>query len=146
VQRKETKETVIVLDTNLIVSHIWGSPNAATIMQAIRDRANLVPVVSLEMLQELKETLAKPKIEKKVGKDIASEFAKELMVYAKYIEPRKKVDVCEDPDDNMLFECAAEAGAEYIISGDKAVLAVKEYLGTKVVSPQEFIGKILNAR
>ena len=38
-------------------------------MQAIRDRSGIVPVVSLEMLQELKETLAKPKIEKKINLD-----------------------------------------------------------------------------
>ena len=145
-QKKEKKEIVVILDTNLIVSHIWGSPNAALIMQAVRDVAGLVPVISLEMLQELKETLAKPKIEKKISKGIAAEYIKELMVYAKYVEPRIKVSACDDPDDNMLFECAVEARADYIISGDKAVLAVKEYEGTKVITPQDFIQKVLNVK
>ena len=47
--------------------------------------------------------------------------------------------VKEDPDDNKFFDCAVALNAKYIISGDKAVLAIEEYFRIKVVSPKEFI-------
>jgi putative PIN family toxin of toxin-antitoxin system len=51
------------------------------------------------------------------------------------------VDVCEDPKDNVLFACAYEAGADYIVSGDKKhVLPVGSFQGIPVVRPKEFVG------
>ncbi len=50
-----------------------------------------------------------------------------------------KVTICKDPQDNFLIELAEEANADFIISGDKLVLDIKEYKNTKIVSPKEFI-------
>jgi predicted nucleic acid-binding protein len=52
--------------------------------------------------------------------------------------PKLKV-VKTDPDDNIFFECAVASKAAYIISGDKAVLAIKKYVTIEVLSPQAFL-------
>jgi predicted nucleic acid-binding protein len=48
--------------------------------------------------------------------------------------------VSADPDDDKVFACAVEAGADYIVSGDERhVLPVGTFQGIPVVSPREFL-------
>lgn len=57
--------------------------------------------------------------------------------------PKLKI-VENDPDDDKFFECAVALKAKYIISGDKEVLEVEEYMGIKILSPKQFIDEIEN--
>ena len=50
----------------------------------------------------------------------------------------------EDPGDDKYLACALEANADFIVSGDEHILAIGEYEGVKILSPQEFL-KILEA-
>ena len=45
----------------------------------------------------------------------------------------------EDPDDNRILECAAEAGSDVIVSGDDDLLVLKEFRGIRVLSPRQFL-------
>ena len=45
----------------------------------------------------------------------------------------------EDPDDNMFIECAVALKARFIITGDKALKAIEEYMNIRIVSPKEFL-------
>ncbi len=47
--------------------------------------------------------------------------------------------VREDPDDDKFMECAVALKAECIISGDKALLAVKNYMGIEILNPRKFL-------
>jgi putative PIN family toxin of toxin-antitoxin system len=44
-----------------------------------------------------------------------------------------------DPKDDMFIECAVALHAPFIISGDKAVLAVREYMRIKILTPKQFL-------
>ena len=41
----------------------------------------------------------------------------------------------DDPDDDKFIECAVELKADYVISGDRHLLAVGDYMGIKIQSP-----------
>ena len=56
----------------------------------------------------------------------------------KYI-PGKKVNLCRDPQDNFLLELALESRADFLVSGDKLVLELKQYKSTKIITPKEFL-------
>jgi putative PIN family toxin of toxin-antitoxin system len=45
----------------------------------------------------------------------------------------------QDPDDDKFIECAVALGAEYIISGDKRLVAIQDYMGIKIVNPNTFL-------
>ena len=47
--------------------------------------------------------------------------------------------VIEDPDDNKFIECAVALKAACVISGDKHLTVIRDYMGIKVVSPKEFL-------
>ena len=59
---------------------------------------------------------------------------------ATIIETKININVVqEDPDDNMLIECAKEINADYIISGDEHLKKLKEYNNIKIVSVNDFL-------
>jgi uncharacterized protein len=46
--------------------------------------------------------------------------------------------VCRDKDDDHVLACAREAEADYLVSGDKDLLVLKSYVGTRIVTPRDF--------
>jgi predicted nucleic acid-binding protein len=47
--------------------------------------------------------------------------------------------VGKDPDDNKFIECAAALKSGFIITGDKALLEIQDYMAIKIVSPKDFL-------
>lgn len=50
--------------------------------------------------------------------------------------------VPDDPTDNKVIECAVDADADCIISGDRHLLDIGKYRGISILTPAEFIIKI----
>jgi uncharacterized protein len=47
--------------------------------------------------------------------------------------------VPNDPDDDRILECAIEASAQFIVSGDHHLLSLKKYKSISIVTPRQFI-------
>jgi len=45
----------------------------------------------------------------------------------------------EDPDDDKFIECAVALKADFVISGDKALTAIQDYMGRRIVTPRKFL-------
>jgi len=130
-----------VLDANVVISGTILSLGAsAAILRAWR--ADLFDVVTCpQLLEEIAEKLALPRIQRKYGISDAEIIS--LLLYfgqAAHLVPA----VAEvkppppDPDDTMLFAAAIEANAAYIVTGDKPVLGFNWDGPAKVVSPKRF--------
>ena len=58
------------------------------------------------------------------------------------VQPKQRVNaVVDDPADNMVLACAAEAGADYIVSGDRHLLKLEKYGRTRIVNSADFLKK-----
>ena len=54
--------------------------------------------------------------------------------------PHVRVEVVErDSDDNRILECSQTSGSDYIVTGDKDLLDLKQYAGARIVRPAEFL-------
>lgn len=63
-----------------------------------------------------------------------------IIAIATLVEPVEKLNIVkEDPDDNMVLECAKAGKVDYIVSNDKHLLKLKEFEGIKIVTPKEFL-------
>ena len=49
------------------------------------------------------------------------------------------VIVCRDPGDDMFLECTALAKADLLVAGDKDLLTLGAYKGTRIVTPSEYL-------
>lgn len=53
--------------------------------------------------------------------------------------------IAADPDDDRVLEAALAGNADYIVSGDRHLLALEEFEGIRILRPSEFL-VILEAR
>ena len=44
-----------------------------------------------------------------------------------------------DPDDDKFIEFAVALNSKFIISGDRALQEIKDYMGIKIQSPKQFL-------
>jgi putative PIN family toxin of toxin-antitoxin system len=62
-----------------------------------------------------------------------------LVKICKLVEPKHTLVAVADDPDNRILECSEEAGSEFIITEDRALLRVKEHAGAKLVRAADFL-------
>ena len=59
---------------------------------------------------------------------------------ANHVTPKRTLDgVKDDPDDNRILECAAEAGSDCIITEDKHLLRLGSFEGIRIQRASDFL-------
>ncbi len=129
----------VVLDTNVFISALFWKGAPYQIFRKILEGA-ILNFVSPQILKELKERLL---YKFKLPPEKVKEYLEAIVFNSKITYPKKKLNVVKkDPSDNKIIECALEAKASFIISGDKHLLEIKRYKGIKIVTPREFLVQI----
>lgn len=134
-----------VLDANVFVSAVLnprGIP--AKVLDAWRaEQFHLV--LSEAILDEIARVFRYPKIARRHRWPEAriQAFVDELAHLALVTPGLLKLTLLpEDPANNRYLECAVEGEAEYLVSGDRHLLRVGEYLGTRIATPKEFFSSL----
>lgn len=55
---------------------------------------------------------------------------------------RGTVKECRDPDDDMFLECAVRGNADLLIAGDRDLLVLGSYKGTRIFTPAEYVSGV----
>lgn len=63
-----------------------------------------------------------------------------LWAEARWVSPAARVTVVRDIDDNHVIDCAVEAGARLIVSGDRDLLHVGWYGAIEIINPGGIFG------
>jgi putative PIN family toxin of toxin-antitoxin system len=140
--------TRAVLDANVFVTAVLTPAGvAAAVLEAWRaERFELL--ASSATLDEVARVLAYPKIARRHGwsrREILA-FVRELEDLAVVTPGQVELSVIrEDPDDNRYLECAVEGRAEYIVSGDRHLLALGTYRQIAIVTPRAFLSALPRA-
>jgi len=125
----------ILFDTNVLVS---AFTTHGLCHQAYERALIQVQIVTApRLLDELRRSLSvKMRIENKLADEICAELENELEL----VEPEPLLKpVCRDRDDDWVLAAALAGRVEIIVSGDKDLLALKEFRGVKILSPRQFI-------
>jgi uncharacterized protein len=127
----------IVLDTNVLVSAVvFGGKSQKIIESVLGGLVHLV--LSKEILDEFEGVLCRKKFG--MSPQIVRSITNELESLCDIAMSERRVTVLtSDPYDNMVLECAAEAKADYIVSGDSHLLDLGEFEGIKIVNPAQFL-------
>ncbi len=127
----------VVIDTNVFVSSFFGG-NPRKVIDLWK-QGKITLCVSKRIIEEYIEVLRRVglKNEKEIA-ELLSLFARGFNLLFSSKTPRLKV-VADDPDDDKFVECAVALDARCIISGDKALTELSEYMGIKILTPKEFL-------
>ena len=127
----------VVIDTNVFVSSFFGG-NPRKIIDLWRDEKISI-CLSKDILDEYVDVLQGIglKNEEEI-KELLSLFAKGFNILFTTKTPKIRV-VKDDPDDDKFIECAVALKAEVIITGDRAIEGLGDYMGIKILIPQQFL-------
>ena len=130
----------VVIDTNVVISALLfgGAPGK---LVTFWQRGIIEPKASKEIIDEYLRVLTYPKFELS-EEEINYVLYQEILPYFDIINVKSGPRIIKkDPEDDKFIRCALAANAEYIISGDQHLLALKNYQKIQVLSPSEFIIK-----
>jgi putative PIN family toxin of toxin-antitoxin system len=58
---------------------------------------------------------------------------------AQLVWPRRKLAIVRDDPDNRVIECAVAGRADAIVTGDRELLALRDYQGIRVIALSEYL-------
>jgi putative PIN family toxin of toxin-antitoxin system len=126
----------VVFDTNILVSALVfpGGQGEAALRRIVDETDQLL--LSRPILDELLDVLAR-----KFARDAeelahVAVFATELAVI---VTPKRRLRVVKDDPDNRILECAVAGRAEVIVTGDKALLALKLFEKIQILTLREYL-------
>lgn len=129
----------IVVDTNVFVSSFFGG-NPRQIIDLWKSGEALL-CLSPEIVDEYMKVLRRLLGEAEEIKELLRLLAKGYHTVFTHNPPKLHI-VSKDPDDDKFIECAVALDAKFVISGDKALLSVKDYMGIRILSPRDFLEHI----
>jgi len=131
---------ILVCDTNIFISALRFGGNPDKIIQLARED-EIKLAVSPFILNEFERILGKKFHYKKKETKV---FRERIENISFLVNPTTKISVIkEKDDDNRILECALEAKATYIITGDrKHILPLKNFQGVKIVTAAQFLEKL----
>jgi putative PIN family toxin of toxin-antitoxin system len=126
-----------VLDTNVLVSGIgWRRSIPGRILDALV-AGGFVAVTSPDLLDELKRVLRYPKLARAIAG--SQRLLALVEVATLVVQPSDRLAIVADEPDNRFLEAAAAAGADFLVTGDRELLALATHVGTRIVTPKEFL-------
>lgn len=125
----------VVFDTNIFISAfvIPGSKAEEVYLQALKRNFALYSSVAIltETAQKLRE---------KFGwrDDKITRLLKSISRTATVIKTQPHLRILADEPDNRVLECAREARADLIVTGDKHLLSLSHFQDTDIISLADF--------
>ena len=130
----------VVFDTNVYISAILTAGTPRVVVSESFRREEIEILVSEAILTEI-ERILRLKIRRPLWDIITILIA--IRQNSTLISPESELlVVTEDEADNRIIECAFQGKAQYIVSGDRHLLSLKEYQGIRILSPIEFLREI----
>ena len=127
----------VVVDTNIFISSFFGG-NPRKIIDLWKS-GQITLCLSRPIIDEYVDVLKRMGLQnERELEELLSLFAHGLHIIFTAKTPNVNV-VEKDPDDDKFIECAVALNSKFIISGDKALREIKDYMGIKIQSPKQFL-------
>lgn len=129
----------VVLDTNVIISALLKEGSAPALILSLALEGHIQLCVTEEIFAEFAGVLSREKFQ---SLDQASVRKALLSIKRKsfWASPSTRINVIKiDPEDNKFLECALEAKAQYLITGNRKHFPMAHYNKTRIMSPGNFL-------
>jgi putative PIN family toxin of toxin-antitoxin system len=125
-----------VFDTNVLVAAFVSEGVCSKLLTRARKRQFQL-FVSHFILQEFERVLIR---KLKVSRDEARDAVSLVSEAADVILHPPDLDtfICRDSNDDKVLACSLAAEADYLVTGDADLLALRSFRSTLIISPRDF--------
>ena len=128
---------IVVIDTNVWISALQfakrrGTPTLALEKAMSEDVIATCDEIDAEIMRVLTEKFS-------WERHRATLALQTIQARSIRVKIQGTIKVCRDPADDMFLECAALAKANLLVAGDKDLLTLGAYMGTRIITPAEYL-------
>jgi len=129
----------VVFDISVLVSALITKGKSKELwLKAVRKEFNLI--ASREILSEFIKVAGRAKFRKYVKERDIKDFLEAFNTTARFTSVKSRFKVVkQDPDDDIILRTAHDSRADYVVSGDEHLLALKEFRGIRIVTVSEML-------
>lgn len=129
----------VVLDTVVFVRSLISPFGGAG--RLVFDRAGFRLFVSEPTVREVIEVLTRSELQRKFRSRPERDPQAVLLILARaeVVDPAEIEPTCRDPKDDIYLATAFAAQADYLVSEDQYLLALREFQGTQIVTIGRFL-------
>lgn len=133
--------TRAVLDTNVIVSRIIKGNSPLGRILALLFKGRFTSITSAPLMMEISRVLDYPKVRNKyhVSPEVSENILVSLALLSEIVPTPAVPRTSRDPEDDPLLACAAHGRANFIVTGDEALLVLEEFRGIPIIAPEGFL-------
>ena len=125
-----------VADTNVYISALNFGGIADEVLALAKAKVIFL-FISPPILKEIREVLIR---KFNWSPQRIQEALAAIEAFTELVHPKEKLDVIQDDEpDNRILECALEAQAHFVVSGDKHLQKLRTFRGVTIFSPRELL-------
>lgn len=138
----------VVVDTNVIVNSLIARDSLPDRIMRAGRAGRFTLVLSSPLLGEIVTVLERPRLQRFLRVDPAAvrEIVEGLRNEMLVPLPTEGQKPARNPEDEMVLATAVAAHVDYVVSGDKDLLVLREHEGIPIVSPREFLSILEGSR
>lgn len=136
----------VVLDTNVVLSALLFKAKPISPLAHLRlhwEQGRIAPVICRETAEELLRVLRYPKFQltEREQQVVLAAYLPYCETHAirRQIVRRAALPACRDPLDQPYLELAASAKAAVLVTGDRDLLALKDKVSFRILSPADWL-------
>ncbi len=128
---------IVVFDTNILISALFSQTGSPFRALALAKIGQIESVTCQEIIDEFAEKLL---LKFKFSEDKAQSAVDEILSFSRMVEISGTIKaVPNDPDDDMVIECAVVCNASHIVTGDKHLLSLVKYQDIAIAKAADFV-------
>ena len=131
----KNKEIKVIFDTNVWISFLIGR-RLSIIKKYISD-GNILIVTTEQLFTEIKMVTNREKLKKYFPEESVKELVELLETIALKVEIKPTHFINRDPKDNFLLDLIDYSKADFLVTGDKDLLAHNPFKTAKILTPTE---------
>jgi hypothetical protein len=129
---------LVVLDTNVLLSALrTDTTPPAAILDAWR-KGRFLLVTSAEQVDEFKHAARYPRLRAILPRAAVGRVVNQLRAADVLLRRLRRTGQSADPGDDFLLAMASAADADFLVTGDKALLSLGTIAATRIVTPRRF--------
>ena len=124
----------ILIDTNILISGLFFGGIPRKILSELDENFSICvnEKIVAEYNAQIDKKISNPKYH--LNEVLREKFFNSVQSF----EMISDIKICRDPDDDKFINCAIDAKAIYIVSGDKDLLTIREYNDIQILTAREF--------
>lgn len=128
---------IVVFDTNILISALFSQTGSPFRALALAKIGQIESVTCQEIMDEFLEKLL---LKFKFSEDKAQSAVDEILNFSRMVRISGTLKaVPNDPDDDMVVECALVSNASHIVTGDKHLLSLVKYQDIAISKAADFV-------